>query len=606
MFTLKTKLMLFFLVLALVPISIIGIFSINNTEELVINLVLRQLKNVATDKVAILERWLSERKEDMQVITGTSILKTMNPEMIASYLNLIQNHYGVYKDITVVAANGDIIFSSHDIKPISDIPKWNDSATGEQLFLSNIVHLPEEKESSFIIAAPIFANDKLLGTVYGRVGTNKIITFILSVALGKTGECYLVDKNGTFLAHKEPDRILKENISQSESFKNIFGSRDLKQTYLDYRGVEVFGTFQKVRGTDWYLVVEQDRDEAFQSVDALKRYIYFTIIIFISSAFLLTWIISSHIVKPIRALSQSADILADSEFDKGIIKSDRQDEIGILFRAFENMAHEVRKRQSNLEQEVNLKEAELKETDLILKQIKLIAERSEKFAAIGRLGAAVAHEIRTPLTSIKLFLESVQGEIEISPEYEEDLTIAMGQIKRIEAAINRFLDYTKPQELIFSEIDIAQLIEEVVFMVRPMANKQECRLDVKIEKNLPKIDGDKKFLEEAMVNLFVNSLEAMPNNGEIFVTATRDSFDSNGQIVPCIRIDIKDTGLGISNEHMELIFDPFFTTKTSGTGLGLPLVINTIKRHGGDVRVKSHEGSGAVFSLFLPVKMSQN
>ena len=606
MFTLKTKLMLFFLVLALVPISIIGIFSINNTEELVINLVLRQLKNVATDKVAILERWLSERKADMQVITGTSILKTMNPEMIASYLNLIQNHYGVYKDITVVAANGDIIFSSHDIKPISDIPKWNDSATGEQLFLSNIVHLPEEKESSFIIAAPIFANDKLLGTVYGRVGTNKIITFILSVALGKTGECYLVDKNGTFLAHKEPDRILKENISQSESFKNIFGSRDLKQTYLDYRGVEVFGTFQKVRGTDWYLVVEQDRDEAFQSVDALKRYIYFTIIIFISSAFLLTWIISSHIVKPIRALSQSADILADSEFDKGIIKSDRQDEIGILFRAFENMAHEVRKRQSNLEQEVNLKEAELKETDLILKQIKLIAERSEKFAAIGRLGAAVAHEIRTPLTSIKLFLESVQGEIEISPEYEEDLTIAMGQIKRIEAAINRFLDYTKPQELIFSEIDIAQLIEEVVFMVRPMANKQECRLDVKIEKNLPKIDGDKKFLEEAMVNLFVNSLEAMPNNGEIFVTATRDSFDSNGQIVPCIRIDIKDTGLGISNEHMELIFDPFFTTKTSGTGLGLPLVINTIKRHGGDVRVKSHEGSGAVFSLFLPVKMSQN
>jgi two-component system NtrC family sensor kinase len=606
MFTLKTKLMLFFLVLALVPISIIGIFSINNTEELVINLVLRQLKNVATDKVAILERWLSERKADMQVITGTSILKTMNPEMIASYLNLIQNHYGVYKDITVVAANGDIIFSSHDIKPISDIPKWNDSATGEQLFLSNIVHLPEEKESSFIIAAPIFANDKLLGTVYGRVGTNKIITFILSVALGKTGECYLVDKNGTFLAHKEPDRILKENISQSESFKNIFGSRDLKQTYLDYRGVEVFGTFQKVRGTDWYLVVEQDRDEAFQSVDALKRYIYFTIIIFISSAFLLTWIISSHIVKPIRALSQSADILADSEFDKGIIKSDRQDEIGILFRAFENMAHEVRKRQSNLEQEVNLKEAELKETDLILKQIKLIAERSEKFAAIGRLGAAVAHEIRTPLTSIKLFLESVQGEIEISPEYEEDLTIAMGQIKRIEAAINRFLDYTKPQELIFSEIDIAQLIEEVVFMVRPMANKQECRLDVKIEKNLPKIDGDKKFLEEAMVNLFVNSLEAMPNNGEIFVTATRDSFDSNGQIVPCIRIDIRDTGLGISNEHMELIFDPFFTTKTSGTGLGLPLVINTIKRHGGDVRVKSHEGSGAVFSLFLPVKMSQN
>ncbi|MBN1850972.1 MAG: Cache 3/Cache 2 fusion domain-containing protein [Deltaproteobacteria bacterium] len=598
--------MLFFLILALIPIAIIGIFSINNTEKLVINLVLRQLQNVATDKAAILERWLGERKADMQVITGTSILKTMNPGMIAAYLTLIENHYGVYKDITVIAANGDIIFKNHGTQPTFDIPKWNDHPAGEQLLLSNIMHLPEEKESTFIIAAPVFDHDTLLGTVYGRVGTNKIITFILSVALGKTGECYLVDKNGTFLAHKEPDRILKENISQSESFKNIFGIRDLKQTYLDYRGIEVFGTFQQVGGTDWYLVVEQDRDEAFESVDALKRYIYLTILIFISSAFLLTWIISSHIVKPIQALSQSADILAGTQFNEGIIKSDRQDEIGILFRAFENMAREVRKRQSNLEQEVNLKEAELKETDLILRQIKLVAERSEKFAAIGRLGAAVAHEIRTPLTSIKLFLESVEGEIEISPEYEEDFTIAMGQIKRIEAAINRFLDYTKPQELIFSEIDIAQLIEDVVFMVKPMANKQECHLDVKIEDHLPKIDGDKKFLEEAMVNLFINSLEAMPNNGQIFVIAARDRFDRTGQVMPCIRIDIKDTGHGISDEHMKLIFEPFFTTKTSGTGLGLPLVINTIKRHGGDVRVESHEGSGTVFSLFLPVKISQN
>ena len=214
----------------------------------------------------------------------------------------------------------------------------------------------------------------------------------------------------------------------------------------------------------------------------------------------------------------------------------------------------------------------------------------------------MAHEIRTPLTSIKLFLETVHGEIEISPEYEEDLTIAMGQIKRIEEAINRFLDFTKPQELILSEIDVVQLIEDVVFMIRPMANKQECLLEIEIDSDLPKIDGDKKFLEEAMVNLFVNSLEAMPNNGKIFVTAAMDHFDHNGQIIPSIRIDIKDTGPGISDDHIGLIFEPFFTTKSSGTGLGLPLVINTIKRHGGDMRVKSYEGHGAIFSLFLPIK----
>ncbi len=604
---LQIKLMLIFMIVALIPIGAVGVFSIKTTQQLIIKMVMRQLENIAADKVAILERWISERKADMRVIAETSILKTLDPDMIAPYLDLIQKHYGVYKKHTVIPADGQNAFSCYDGN-IHYHPQNSDiSPFPNDLYISSISIPPEEKESTFKIAAPILDNNKnKIGTVLGTVGTGRIIRFILSVFLGKTGECYLVDKEGTFLAHKEPHRILAENISQSESFKNIFDPGYRHKVYLDYRGIEVLGTSQKVEGTDWYIVVEQDRDEAFQSFDKLKSYIYITVLFCIGSAIMLTWVISFHIVGPIRALSRSADNLADFKFGNAVDSVNRTDEIGMLYQAFEHMAVKLQERQNHLEQKVDRKEAELKETDIILKQFKTIAKRSEKFAAIGRLGAAVAHEIRTPLTSLKLFLESVQSEIEISYDYTQDYQMAMQQIKRIEMTINRFLDFSKPQELIFSHIDISQVIENVLMIVRPMINKQQCRLDIFIEKNLPKINGDKKSLEEALVNLLVNSLEAIDLFGTLTVTAKMETFQFDTQTTPCIRIDIGDTGSGIPEDYIVNIFDPFFTTKSSGTGLGLPLVVNIIKNHGGKIRVKSHVNKGTVFSLYLPAIFSSS
>lgn len=605
MFTLRAKLVVLFLILILVPLSTIGIFSITTTESLIQSLVMRQLENIAADKVIILERWLEERKQDLQVIAGTSLLQSLDPTMIASYLELVQNHYQVYNTFTVVSAENKNIFSTQSLIPSV---KHSSLAPGisESLIMSSITYLPRQKESTFHITAPIFNNDTIVGTITGTVGTHKIITIILQVSLGQTGECYLVDKNGTFLAHKEPQRILAENISQSESFKNIFGSREKEKTYLDYRNIEVLGASRKVGNTDWYIVVEQDRDEAFQSMNILKRHIYFTIFLAIGSALILIWVISYHIVRPVRNLSRSARTFAMADFDTKMIQTNRRDEIGALCRAFVDMAQKIQQRHDSLEERFNLKEAELKEVDLTLNQFKHIAERSEKFAAIGRLGAAVAHEIRTPITSLKLFLESIQDEIEISQEYVEDFIVAMGQITRIETAINQLLEYTKPKELIISHLYINPLLAGIVSLIRPMANKQECEIKVHVDPDLPPMDADKKLLEEALINLFINSLEATPEKGRIQVTARMDAFSSGENQISCIRIDISDSGSGISQENIDSIFEPFFTTKSSGTGLGLPMVLNTVKRHHGEIRVRNQEDGGAVVSLFLPVKSAQN
>ena len=596
--------MCLFLLSTLIPLGFVAKFSVKTAEDLIANMVTSQLENVIDDKVAILERWLLERKADLLVVAGSSILKSMDPDLIKSYLELVGKNYQTYKELLVISSEKKIIFNNASETTNSLWKNRYNEPFRKSLYLSDITLHPKEHESIFVISAPIVDNKgQMKGGIHATVGTSTILNIILDVSLGKTGECYLVNKNGTFLAHKEPHRILRENIAQSGSFKKIFTKKELGAVYLDYRGIKVLGTSRKVENTDWYLVVEQDRDEAFQSADILKRYVFVMITLSFIIAVFIAWLISYYIVNPIRTLSQSANILADGEFDKAILKTNRQDEIGVLYKAFSNMASQLKQRQHSLLNEVDLKDAELKETGNILKKTRMVAIRSEKFATIGRMSAGVTHEIRTPLTSIKLFLESLQSEIEISPEYEEDFKIAMQQIKRIESTINRFLDFAKPQELKCSTVDIRQIVESALFVIKPMANKQECTVSFRCEKDLPLIKGDKKLLGDAIINLLINALEAMDSDCKLDINIENGQCEINAKVIQCIKIDILDNGPGIPENQLVNIFEPFFTTKSSGTGLGLSLAHNTIQRHGGLIQVKSGTPRGTLFSLFLSTNL---
>ena len=601
--SLRAKVSLLFLALTLVPLLIIGYVSHVYSEQLLVKMVVRQLENVAEDKVSLLTAWLLERRADMSMVAETSLVGTMDSLRINPYLDLVRQKYDVYRELVVVSGTGQIIAAS-PADPADMARMWDSRyQVRENLYVSDITSAGDEKESYFFIGAPVpaSAGDNSAGMVYGRVGTDKIIESILKVSLGATGECYLVDREGRFLAHKEPHRILTENISQSESFRNIFEKIDRAGAYLDYRGIEVLGTSLQVGETSWYIVVEQDRDEAFAAADRLKGLLWLAVFLCIVSAFLLTWMISSHIVAPIRKLSLYAARAADGKFDDSLEESERHDEIGTLLASVADMATRLRERHLQLEEKVGQQEAELKETDMMLQKTRLMAERSEKFAAMGRMGAAVAHEIRTPLTSIKLFLESVQEEVSISAEFEEDFAIAMNQICRIEGTINRFLDFAKPQDLVFAEIDMQDFLVNLLTMVRPQINRQECLLSVSVDDRLPILVGDRKLLAEALINVLVNALDALPVHGTLSVSAKQDACVIDGREISCVRIDIADTGHGIQADHLNKIFEPFFTTKTTGTGLGLPLVLTTIRNHGGVVRVTSNVGQGTVFSIFLPL-----
>ncbi len=600
---LQFKLMVLIFLFSLVPLCAFGLFSVKMAEGLILKMATSQIEHVLVDKAALLERWISERKADLEVIAGSSILKSMKRDEIVNYLGLVRSKYHVYREIMFVSQDGRVISSGAGNAPGLEIEEGVLKSKVEGLSISDIYLNPLQGESLFRISAPVDnASGGVLGSVHASVGTGAILSAVLSVSLGKTGECYLVNREGKFLAHKEPERILTENIAQSESFKNIFNAASPRTSYTDYRGIEVIGASMMIPGTQWALVVEQDRDEAFEAADTLQRYVYAVILLSIIGTFGSAWILARYLSNPIRKLSKAANDLAGGDFQGVQLRTSRTDEIGILYEAFAHMARQLQDRHLRLEAQVTRREIELRRTDEKLQLTQKAAARSQQLASLGQLAAGVAHEIRSPLTSLKMFLESIETEVDVSPEFEEDFHIAMGQVRRMESTINQFLNFARPQAPIFSEFEVNELIEDSLLVVKPRAMQQETSIAADSGESMPLISGDRKQLGEALLNLIINGLDAVGSHGQIEINAQKDTLVSRERSVECIRIDVRDSGPGIDKEVFPHIFDPFYTSKATGTGLGLSIVHGTIARHGGEVRVETGPGTGSTFSLMIPVK----
>jgi len=601
---LQVKVTLAFLLVSLIPLGTASIFSVRTANEVVESIVQNQLENVAAEKQALLERWLTERKADLEVLAGSAIVKKMSPADVASYFELVGVQYGVYRRFVMAGLDGQVIYDSSGSSDVScDSETWYQEAVGGRPYMSGIELAETGQESVFRLATPIRDSDgQPQGAVCVVVSTQAILKRVLLVQLGETGESYLVDRSGTFLAHKDPQRILNENIAQSGSFTHIFDKARGQPVYTDYRGIEVLGASRPLAGTDWYVVVEQDRDEAFASSYQLQANIWVVIALTVVGAGGFSALLAWYVASPIRRLSEAARTLARGDFENALLdaRTTRRDEIGTLYSAFEHMADQLKDRHSRLETRVGLTEAELQKVEAKLKGTLEAAARSQRLAALGHLASGVAHEIRTPLTSLKLFLQSVQEDIVISPEQSEDYEIAMRQVTRIEKTINRFLDFARPQEPIFADLDFQELIDDVLEVIRPRANQQEVEIDDQIAPELPKVQGDIRQLAAAFVNLLVNALDAMPQGGRLTIALTTETAGPRSTDPAWVRIDVSDTGPGIQEEDLERLFEPFFTSKAAGSGLGLAIVKGIVERHAGTVCIDTQLGAGTTFSVRLP------
>jgi len=221
-------------------------------------------------------------------------------------------------------------------------------------------------------------------------------------------------------------------------------------------------------------------------------------------------------------------------------------------------------------------------------------QTADRLAAISRVSSGVAHEVKNPLNAILLHVEVArsklaQGDVNVSPQME----IISREILRLDRVVKTFLDFTRPVELKLATVPLDDLMNEIVELARPQADASKIRVTVQEEAEGVEIRVDRDLLKQAVLNVVVNAIEAMPEGGDLRLES------SAGEDMAEIRV--ADTGVGIPPELREKIFRLYFTTRKEGSGIGLAMTFRVVQLHDGTIDFTSEPGKGTTFVIRLPI-----
>lgn len=248
--------------------------------------------------------------------------------------------------------------------------------------------------------------------------------------------------------------------------------------------------------------------------------------------------------------------------------------------------------------ELNIAHQELSTYVQHLKESQEQLIHAEKLTSLGQMAASIAHEINNPLAGVLVYTQLLSKKVTGDTFKKEE---ALGYLSKMESEVSRcariirnLLDFARQTEPMLRLVDINQVIEQVLTMVSHQAQMQNVAV-IKEFSPLPKVTGDSDQLQQVFTNLTLNAIQAMPNGGKLTLRSL--VVDSE------VRVDVQDTGCGISKENLGKLFTPFFTTKEKGKGVGLGLAVvhGIIERHKGRIKVQSEEAKGTTFSVYLGV-----
>ncbi len=274
-------------------------------------------------------------------------------------------------------------------------------------------------------------------------------------------------------------------------------------------------------------------------------------------------------------------------------------EIAALSQSFNDMeAALLDVRQQRLALLNSLEQQVQERTDALRKaQQRLI--QGEKLSSLGRLAASIAHEINNPLAGILTYAKLLVRTLEEAPPDDAARAKIVGQLKLVEretqrctAIVRNLLDFARERPLKITEVDVNTVVGEALFLINNQVTLQNIHL-VHDVGGPTTIQADFGQIRQALVNILINACDAMPNGGTLDLRSRRLNGD--------VEIVVRDTGRGISPEHLKKVLEPFFTTKEKGTGLGLSVVYGIIERHGGALKIDSTPGEGTTVTITLPV-----
>lgn len=456
---------------------------------------------------------------------------------------------------------------------------------------------PEEDETSGMMikaAAPVLnQGGKLIGVLYGGILLNRNYEIVDKIKdIVYHGETYKGKDIGTATIFQGDLRI-STNVETKEGSRAI-GTRVSEEVnnQVLIEGNPWIGRAFVVN--NWYITayepIRNIKDDIIgilyvgvleeKFVDMRKR----TLLTFLGItfagillAFAISNILANSITKPIRNLVSASLELAKGDLSHRV-EGMPEDAIGELGKAFNSMADAIEERDEQLKEYVKKK---------IMK--------SERLAMIGQLAAGVAHEINNPLGSILIYSHLLLEDLEEKDTHRENLEKIVNQATRCKEIVKGLLDFSRQTEPKMNQRDINKIVNEVLSLVERQVMFQNIKVTKKLSKSLPMVMLDEAQIQQVFMNIVLNAVEAMEGQGELIIeTTSSEKF---------IEMKFIDTGCGISEQNIEKLFEPFFSYKKKGYGIGLGLAISygIIKKHNGEIIVKSEVGKGSSFTIRLPL-----
>jgi signal transduction histidine kinase len=282
-----------------------------------------------------------------------------------------------------------------------------------------------------------------------------------------------------------------------------------------------------------------------------------------------SWLISRSLARPVADLTRAMAVVGAGDLDHPIHATSR-DEIGDLARALERMTAQLRESREQLVQ-------------------------AEKLASIGEMSAAVAHGLRNPLASLRAAAQLVRHH-PTSPSATEHLDAIIEEVDRLDRRISHLLSFSRPAPFHPVSESLPRLIEELLPAVAQPLREQRVELEMAVPPALPQVRVDPMQLEQAILEIVTNAIDAMPAGGRLRIGAFVSDGTGPGEVV----VEVTDTGGGIPDHVLPSVCEPFFTTRQEGTGLGLAIAKRYVEQNGGRLEIASRPGSGTTVRVRLP------
>jgi signal transduction histidine kinase len=399
---------------------------------------------------------------------------------------------------------------------------------------------------------------------------------ISDVRSGQTGYAWIIDQNGVFLAHYEKDFVgqdaIKVRLARNPRI-TFAGLREIQADIL--LGKEGMG--QYTSGWHRQQLGETPKLVAYTPIRFNKGFI--TGITEVEDPDHNLWGVA--VVAPVAEVYGNVTQVMNQElFLVGlffiVVLGASGVLIGIALFWNKSLTHQV----------------QLKTEELLESQERLL--RSERFAAVGEAAAYVSHEIKNPLMVIGGMASQVERRLPGDSAAQEKLRIIQNEVKRLESFLGELRDFLRPAPPSKREIDLNQVIQDVKALMEEAIQEKGVSLEDQLEPNLPLVEADPNQMEQVLLNLLKNALEAAEGKGRILLSSGTDDNQ--------VWFAVQDTGKGMSEDVLEKIFHPFYTTKHKGTGLGLAVIHKIVTDHHGTITVDSVAGSGSTFTVSLPKK----